>query len=431
MSETRAFPQDNDAEKGVLASLLLAPQDVRACCSRWDLDGRDFNLAAHRIIFETACSIVDGNGPLDIITLGSKLRDEGNLEKAGGAAYVSDLYFFVPSAANVKAYAETVLEKSRARAALQTAIRLTTELYDGSEPLEAVAAAHGALGQLLQTRTRRPNHREVLQSIVDEVREGRDDSGLVPVPMEGIHGRLKLYRGDLLIITAPTSCGKTALGTQISYSLAKHQHRIALYPLEMAQRQVMKRAIAQMGGHNADFVRKIAKENIGKPVASEYATKIVGEFVETARALAALDIHLRDDLFRWDQIRNDIRQEHARKPFTFILIDYLQLVQSNGRHERKQLQIAEITQGAKLLAGELECIVCLPSQVNKDGGTREAQDAENDASALIKIHPLEGKDEPEPGRVTVWKQREGQRHIDLCLKFNPDLTRFDYREVVP
>jgi len=168
---------------------------------------------------------------------------------------------------------------------------------------------------------------------------------------------------------------------------------------------------------------------LGASGENDHARKIVENFMTTARTIAALPIHMRDDLSLWEQIRADLRAEHVRQPFGFVMIDYLQLIQSNVRHQSRQLAIAEITQGAKLLAKELDCVICLPSQQNKDGGTREAQDAENDASALVKIHGEENEHkEMRPGRITVWKQREGERHIVLPLAFNPIMTRFDYAE---
>lgn len=422
------FPHSSEAERCSLSCFVLDPVPVRAICSTRGVTDAWFHLPAHARIFRHCCRLVDLRGGFDFMMLAQAMTDAGELEDIGGASYLQELWgATMPSAALVGQYLDILREKWIRRQVVQAAHHALQEAQkDGEDGVEVAAALHKAAGVLLQTRCNRPSLREELQSIIDEVREGRDDSGLVPMPVEGIHGRLKLYRGDLLIITAPTSCGKTALATQIALGMARQNCRVAIYPLEMAQRQVLKRAIAQMGGNNADFIRSLAKQNIGNPNPSDFARARVKEFMDTAAALASLDIHIRPDLQSWEQIRADIRMEHARKPFTFVLIDYLQLIQTSGKQERRQLALAEITQGAKLLAGELECVICMPSQVNAEGRTREAQDAENDASALIKIHPKEGAAESEPGKVTVWKQREGQRHLELPLRFNSDLTRFDY-----
>jgi len=422
----REFPQAPDAERAVLSSILLSPRESLHVCTEKELTKGAFYLPAHAEIYETLTTLSAENKPLDFITVAESLRDRNMLDAVGGPAYLNELFVLLPSAANVGFYVELLLSKAILRNLIGICTDATENAYEGdTRPSELVSDIHARIGSLIHRKSSRKTVKETLQEIVDEVREGKDDTGLVFMPVQGINGRLKLYLGDLLMITAPTSCGKTALAAQIAMGIAGAGKRVALYPLEMAQEQVLKRSIAQAGGHNADFVRKLVKDNAGNPP-SEFVKKTVKDFMETAREIGKMDIHMRDDLSRWDQIRADIRMEHAIHPFTFILIDYLQLIQTSGKHERRQLAIAEITQGAKLLAGELQCVICMPSQVNKDGGTREAQDAENDASALLKIHPLEGKDEPEPGRVTVWKQREGKRHLELPLRFNPDLTRFDY-----
>lgn len=431
MSEGRAFPRDVDAEKGVLASLLLAPVDVRAFCSAHDVTADVFYLPAHQILFEAATFIVDSARPLDFLTLASALRDAGKLDAIGGAPYINELFGFLPSAANVKAYTEAVLEKRLRRRAIEIGTRLTAEAYGiGGDALEMVAEAHGQIGELLLRKGKRASVRDVLKEIIAEVLDGRDDVGLLKTGVEGMDGRLELFRGDLLVISAPTSCGKSALAFQIAFSLAKMNQRVALYPLEMKQKQTLRRALAQLGGDNADFLRKLVKSAKASGVTSQQTQKLLDAFAATAGSVALMPIHLRDDLHGFEAIRADLRTEAARGELSFVVVDYLQLLQSERNFERKQLAIAHFTQGFKLLAKELDCVICIPSQVNKEGGTREAQDAENDASSLIKIHGEEDKNgDVHPGRVSVWKQREGARHVDLPFVFNPAFTRFDYREV--
>lgn len=429
MSLNRAFPQDIDAERGALASLLLAPNDVRALFARHNIGPDLFYLHAHRLLMETCCAIVDAGRPLELITIARALDDAGNLEKAGGAAYVNELYGFLPSAANVKAYTEILLEKHLRRQTIEIGTRMASDGYEpGDNSLELLAEAHGRIGQLLSRKGRRVSVADSLQEIVDEVREGKDESGLMSTGVMGIDGRLKLFRGDLFIVSAPTSCGKTALASQIAWGNAMAGRRVALYPLEMAQKRILKRAIAQLGGNNADFVRKTVQAAARGAVDADRAKQVVDDFMTTARTIKALKLHIRDDLWSWEQIRADLRTEHAREPFSFVLVDYLQLIKTARHYERRQLAIAEITQSAKHLAKELECVLCMPSQVNKEGGTREAQDAENDADALLKICADADEDEPKPGKITVWKQRDGERHLALPLKFNSLLTRFEYQD---
>lgn len=428
----REFPQSADAERGVLASFLLSPVDVRAICARLGVTKEWFYLPAHAEIFETLCRIADGGEAVDFITIAQALKDAGSLDRIGGPAYLNELTALLPSAANVRDYLDILAEKYIRRQMIEAMTIGLRDAYDAHSAEESLASCHGALSALLRPQIAHASVADELQAIVDEIREGKDEAGLLPSGVEGVDGRLKLFRGDLLIISAPTSCGKTALAAQLAWGYAMKGHRVAIYPLEMKQRRVLKRAISQLGGHNADFVRQCVQRHKSGLMPEEKLKPIIEQFMATARTVKAMKLHIRDRLSRWEQIAADLRVEHALNPFAFALIDYLQLVKSDTRHEREQIAIADITQRAKLLAMELDCIICLPSQVNQQGGTRGAQDPENDADALAKIHgEVDDKGDTRPGRVSIWKQRDGERHIDLPLRFNAALTRFEYLDQQP
>lgn len=432
MSELhREFPSDPNAERGVIASLLLAPVDVRSLLATHGVSGQSLYLPAHQLILDTCVEIVDDGCALDFITLGTRLESKGKLDAVGGPGYLHELFDFLPSAANVSWYLDTLLETAVRRRSIEIATRLANGAYDRSNSVrELVAAAHGDIGAMLQTKSKRPSIRDTMNEILAEVLNGRDDSGLIKTGMEGFDGRIELFRGDFLVISAPTSCGKSALAFQIALNCAMRGQRCALYPLEMKQKQSLKRAIAQLGGDSPEYIRRLVKstkEQGGEP--HPETVKTLDRFAATAKTVANLPVHMRDDVASFEGIRADMRTEHGKAPFTFAVVDYLQLIQTERSFERRQLAIAHFTQGFKLLAKELDCVICVPSQINKAGGTREAEDAENDASCLVKIHGEEdAKGDVHPGRVSVWKQREGARHIDLPLVFNPAFTRFDYQE---
>lgn len=423
----REFPQSPDSERGVLSALLLAPVEVRALCIQHGVNRETFYLPAHQELYGAMTGLLDANRPLEFIGLMTTLRDAGILEAIGGPAYLNELSILLPSAAYVSHHIEDMVGKAKLRALIGACNAGTIAAYALEDPAELIASVHGEIGKLIHRHSARPTVKEVLQEIIDEVRFGKDDSGLVTIPIEGVHGRLKLYRGDLFVISAPTSCGKSALAAQFVLGCAKQGLRVAFYPVEMKQKQTLKRAIAQLGGNNADFVRKTA---LGPE--SEWGKKVIDGFMDVAREISKLKIHMRDDLDQWAQIRADLRTEHAREPFTFALIDYLQILETPiGRNQSRQQQLAEVSKDMKRLAKELDCIICVPSQQNDDGNTREARDIENDASALVKIHGDRNEEgDMRPGRVSVWKQREGERHMDLPLKFNGLLTRFEPMSVI-
>ena len=421
----RLLPSSEDAEKGVLASFMLAPIEVAQICAIEGVSPERFHFPAYAKVFTALLEMVANCQPVDFVTLTNSLRSAGSLDAVGGAAFITTLYTFISTAANVRFYIAAMNRDYLSRQVIKICTEYAARAYDTAEDPEKLAGdAHGALTGLLVKKSKRQTVKQTLQEIVDEVARGKDDSGIVRTGIEVIDDRLKLFRGNLLIISAPTSCGKSALSLQMASHMALAGSRVAIYTLEMSQKETLTRMIAQIGGNNADFVRRAVALSGLTP--SDFTLRTVAEFRAAVDRILQIKMHIRDDLTRAEDIFADFRAEHAKEPFDFCLIDYLQIIRSTGKYERKQLQIADITQRAKALANECGTVICIPSQVNKDGGTREAEDAENDASALLKITgEKDDKGNVRPERVSIWKQRAGARHIDIPLVFNGLLTRFD------
>jgi replicative DNA helicase len=422
----RLLPQCPDSEKGVLSSLILSPVEVHALCSEQGVAPEHFHLPAHAITFGVLSALALDAKPFDFVTVTAALREAGKLDAVGGAAFISGLSTYLPTAANVQYYLDILREKHLARTIIKIGTHFAARAYDDTETAENLASeAHSALTGLLVKKSKRQTVKETILEIVKELGSGEADGEIVKTGVAGVDGALDLYRGDLLIISAPTSCGKSALANQMLITAAvENGSRVAFYPLEMRQKQTLKRAIAVRSGNNPKYVRTLLN-NAKHPEAQAYADAAAQSLMAACADLIKAPIHMRDDLYSLESIIADIRAEHGAQPFDFVCIDYLQLIRCQGRFERKQLQIAEITQRLKMVANELNLVVIVPSQQNKDGGTREAQDAEMDASSLIKIHADEEAKDVQPGRVEIWKQREGARHVDLPIKFNGLLTRFD------
>lgn len=423
----RLLPSSPECEKGVLASFLLAPVEVSQILAGEGIGENYFHVPAHGKIFSLFQSLQSDGKPLDFVSLTTHFHADGSLESIGGAGFLTSLYTFLPTAGNVRFYVEAVKRDYLAREIIRVGTLYAAQAYDPGADVKTLAAGfHGALTALLVEKTKRQTVKECLNEILRELNSGHADGEIVPTGIPELDIKLSLYRGDLLIISAPTSCGKSALAAQVLITAALDRGcRVAFYPLEMRQKQTIKRALAMRSTVNVKYVRKLVMEARGQE-AEKYAAERVKMVMDAAKELAAAKLYIRDDLYSLDAILADIRAEHGKHPFDFIAIDYLQLIRITGKFERRQLQIAEITQRLKMMANELDCVVIVPSQQNKDGGTREAGDAENDASALIKIDAeVADNGDISPGRISCWKQREGPRGIDFNLTFNGLLTRFE------
>ena len=422
----RLLPQCAETEKAILSSLMLSPVEVYAMCSEQGISADFFHIPAHATTYGVLASLAQDSKPFDFITVTGALRDAGKLESVGGAPFITEIATFLPTAANVQYYLDILREKHLMRQIIRVGTHFAARAYTDTETAENLAhEAHSALTGLLVKKSKRQTVKETILEIVKELGSGEADGEIVKTGVIGVDGVLDLYRGDLLIISAPTSCGKSALANQMLITAAvENGSRVAFYPLEMRQKQTLKRAIAVRSGNNPKYVRTLLN-NAKHPEAQSYANAAAESLMAACADLIKAPIHMRDDLYSLEAIIADIRAEHGVRPFDFICIDYLQLIRCQGRFERRQLQIAEITQRLKMTANEMNCVVIVPSQQSRDGSTREAQDAEMDASSLIKIHADTESEDVKPGRIEIWKQREGARHVDLKLKFNGLLTRFE------
>lgn len=423
----RLLPSSPDCEKGVLSSMVLSPVEVSQILHSEGIGTHHFHVPAHGEVFDVLQTIIADSKPVEFASILTALNARGKLDAVGGAGFVSGLFTFIPTAANVGYYVDVVKREHIAREIIRVGSLYAAQAYDPGADVKTLAAGlHSEITALLVEKTKRQTVKECLNEILRELNSGHADGEIVTTGIPEMDIKLALYRGDLLIISAPTSCGKSALAAQVLITAALDRGcRVAFYPLEMRQKQTIKRALAMRSTVNVKYVRKLVMEARGQE-AEKYAAERVKMVMDAAKELAAAKLYIRDDLYSLDAILADIRAEHGKHPFDFIAIDYLQLIRISGKFERRQLQIAEITQRLKMMANELDCVVIVPSQQNKDGGTREAGDAENDASALIKIDAeVADNGDISPGRLSVWKQREGARGVDLNLSFNGLLTRFE------
>ena len=136
-AEGRSLPFSEDGEKGVLCSLLLSPRDVLDLC-QIKLRPEAFYAPAHQILYDLVAELVDGNKPIDFITLKQALKDRAQLDEIGGPEYLSDLFSFVPSAANADYYIDIIREKYLLRQMIVTCNRVVSDCYDHREEVDAL-----------------------------------------------------------------------------------------------------------------------------------------------------------------------------------------------------------------------------------------------------------------------------------------------------
>lgn len=419
----RALPSAPEAELALLSCMALAPAQVFAICRAAGIHEGSFLPANHKGAFSLMAGFAADGTPVDFVTVSSAFRAAGNLDAFGGMPFVASLFTTSPSPTLASHYAAIVAEKSLAREIIRIGTLYAGKAYGSEdEPHTLIAGLFKDVCNLVGNKRPAMTVAQAVDAIRDEIVTGAPDGELLPMGWPVLDTVLALYRGDYLVISAPTSCGKSALALQICLKYAMTGKRAAFYGLEMSTKRNVKRAIANLANYTPDFVRDTVRQSANET----FKVTVVENFVSVAKTLKTLPFYVRDDLHDFTAIVADIRIQHAQNPLTFVAVDYLQLIRSEGSKERRQLQIAAMTQAFKLLAAELAIIICTPSQVNKDGGTREAADAENDASALLKIvAEVDDDGNPRFGKLIVWKSREGARFLDVPVTFNGRHARFE------
>ena len=429
----RELPQNIDAEQSVLGAILLDGEALYKAVKI--LKPYDFYRESHKIIFEAMIELSEAGRPIDLITVSEQLKVQGELEKAGGVAYLASLAEMVPTAANVEYYARIVEEKSLLRSLIEVCTRLAGMGYEeGDEPEKIIAEAERALAELGSRRALSALYsiKEILLSAFLEMEKiYKSGGGITGVPTSFADlDRLicGLQPGDFIILAGRPSMGKTSLGLCIGYSAAlRHGIPVAIFSLEMSKEQLVRRILCAEAKVDQHLLRTGGLDD-----------RDWQKLYETANRLAQAPIYIDDTSFTPRQVRAKARQLKSEKGLGLIVIDYLQLMQGSGRTENRQQEISEISRQLKGLAKELNIPVLALAQLSRlvehrpnkrpvMSDLRESGSLEQDADVVMFIYRDEyyNSDSEKKGiaEVIVSKHRNGPVGT-VELGFLKEYTKF-------
>ncbi|MEE9494540.1 MAG: replicative DNA helicase [Gammaproteobacteria bacterium] len=431
-------PHSIQAEQSVLGGLLL---DNKA----WDeiadlITEEDFYRRDHRLIFRASQSLIDQSMPCDVITLSEWLAGQSLLDDAGGLAYLGMLARDVPSAANIRAYADIVRENSVLRQLARAGTDIANCAYqpEGRKSPELLDFAEKQVFSISdQGNTRGSgfvNIKDLLTGAVDRIDTlfHQDD------PITGISTGFSdldemtagLQNSDLVIVAGRPSMGKTTFAMNIAENAAiRDKVTTAVFSMEMPGEQLAMRLMSSLGRIDQHKIRTGKLEDDDWPRLTS-AVSILAEaplFIDDTPALTPTELRAR---------ARRLKREHN---LGIIIIDYLQLMQVNGGGENRTNEISEISRSLKALAKELAVPVIALSQLNRGleqrpnkrpimSDLRESGAIEQDADVIIFIYRDEvyNEDSPDKGtaEIIVSKQRNGP--IGKCrLTFLGQHTRFE------
>jgi replicative DNA helicase len=437
-------PHSLEAEQSVLGGLLL---DNAAVDKIGDLlFSADFYNDAHRSVFDAIINLIADNKPADVVTVAEVLASLKKLEYVGGMAYLGALVENVPTAANIRRYAEIVRERAILRrlaaaggeiadTAYNPLGRSVREILDQAETRVFEIAEHGARGQQGFQELR-----PLLTQVVERIellfaRENPSDVTGVPTGFTDLDRLTSgLQEGDLIVIAGRPSMGKTAFALNIAEHIAlsaRVKLPVALFSMEMGATQLAMRLIGSVGHLDQHKIRtgQLSPDDWERLSEALGRLSDAAIHVDETPALNALELRAR--------ARRLARQYGGK--LGAIVVDYLQLMQAVAQGENRATEISEISRSLKALAKELKVPVLALSQLNRSleqrpnkrpimSDLRESGAIEQDADVILFIYRDEvyNEDSQDKGvaEIIVGKQRNGPIGT-VRLAFLGQYTRFE------
>jgi len=442
VARLRVPPHSIEAEQSVLGGLLL---DNLA----WDraadlLSESDFYRYEHRQIYSAIAALVGGNKPADVVTVHEHLQSLGRAADCGGLVYLNALAQSVPSAANMRRYAEIVRERAVLRKLIGASDDIATQAFNpqGKAVSQILDEAESRIFQIGEEGARSRQGfigmDKLVVQLIDRVTELHENGAEEVTGVRTGFYDLDRYtaglqKGDLIVLAARPSMGKTAFALNIAeHVTVREELPVLVFSMEMGASQLAVRMVGSLGRIDQQHLRTGALKDDEWTRLTEAVDQLgkVSLFIDETPALNPAELRAR--------ARRMARQFGGT--LGLIVVDYLQLMSgSSGSDENRATELGEISRGLKALAKELQCPVMALSQLNRSvesrndkrplmSDLRESGAIEQDADVIMFIYRDDyyNKDSKEPGvaEIIIGKQRNGPVGT-LKLTFLKPLTRFD------
>ncbi len=365
-------PQNLDAEASLLGAILI---DVDAIVRIADkIAAYDFYDERHQRIYEAMQKLYEKHSPIDVLTLSNHLKDNGLLDTIGGAAYLTELTNYVPTAAHAENYADIVAQKAIRRRLIKASQDITGLGFDESKAVqELIEEAETQLFQVSQQHVKQDisSIEDILAESFERLDDLHKDKGKirgVPTGFKDLDNILAgLQRSDLIILAARPSMGKTALSLNLAHSVAtKANQPVLVFSLEMSKEQLVDRMLSMESGVDA--------WNIRTGNLSDADFEKIGQAMGT---LSEAPIYIDDSPgITVSEMRTKARREQHQRQLGLIIVDYLQLMSGGSRFGgdgNRVQEISEISRGLKAIARELNVPVLALSQLSRSVESRSPQ----------------------------------------------------------
>ena len=439
----RLPPHSPEAEQGVLGCILLSPNDcVGECVEKFKTGADVFYDLRHRTIFEALVEMYDQREAIDLITLQQRLKNKQRLDEVGGLAYLASLSDTVPSAANLSYYLDIVLEKHVLRRLIQTCTEVVGRVYEHEGDVDGLLdeVERDVLG-IGESRVegKTDKIKDLVKKAINTIEDFHQRQGMLTGIATGFADLDKmtsgLHGGEMVVVAARPSVGKTSLAMNIAEHVTiEEKLPVGVFSLEMTSESLVLRMLCSRSRVNLRNVREgfLAERDFPKLTGAAGKLANAPLFIDDSSGLSIL------------QLRAKARRMFQQFGVKLFIVDYLQLLHSTARRaENRQQEIADISNGIKSLAKELNVPVIVLSQLNRElekdkdrkprlSDLRESGAIEQDADVVCLLYkPSRDEDEAAgeeaeamPVNLLIAKQRNGPTG-DVHLTFLRQYTRFE------
>ena len=430
-------PHSIEGEQAVLGGLLLSPRAFDQVADV--ITEADFYREDHRLIFRAVYELSNKGKPCDVVTVTEWFESHGLVDQVDGGGYVSQLASNTPSAANVKAYADIVREKSILRQLIDVGAEITTDAFssDGRDSRDLLEAAESKVfsiaDQGMRTGSGFVTVQDTIKEAIEKIQELHEFEGEITGTPTGFKDFDKLTAGlqdsDLIIVAGRPAMGKTTLAMNIAENAAiKHDIPVAIFSMEMSALQLVMRLFSSLGQIDQTRLRTGNLDELDWPKLTSGMNLLHKShiFIDETPSLSPSEIRAR---------ARRLKREHN---IGMIVVDYLQLMAVPGSKENRATEIAEISRSLKAIAKELHLPVIALSQLNRQleqrpnkrpvmADLRESGSIEQDADLIVFIYRDEvyNEDTPEKGKaeIIIGKHRNGPTGT-VALTFQGQWLRF-------
>lgn len=432
---SRVPPQNLDAEQSILGGLLLEKEAFDQIADL--LEPEDFYSPANQKVYQVIRELHSKNKPIDLVTTTDALQSRQEFDSVGGYVYLAGLLEKTISAAHISTYAQIVRDKALLRKLIHTSTEIIETAFSSNQDVDVLLdRAEAEIFKVSQKNAGQglTGSMEIVKDSIKKIellyQRQEDITGLATGFTDLDKMTAGLHGGELLILAARPSMGKTAFGLNIaSHASLRQKKSVALFSLEMSKESVMMRLLAAE-----------AKVSLGEVRTGRVQDSSWPKLITAASALSEAPLYIDDtSAISPFEIRARCRRLKAQGNLDLIMIDYLQLMDLKQRVESRERAVSEISKNLKMIAKELNVPVVALAQLNRSvegrsdrrpmlSDLRESGSIEQDADVIMLLYRDDyyDKDDPEKqghAEVIIGKQRNGPTGT-VKLRFDAKFNKF-------